>query len=168
VWTTTPRPSLIAQAGIDVLVDLQGLTNGARPAILGYRAAPVQVSYLGLPGTSGLPGVDWILCRPLCAAARAAALLHRAAAATCRTATRSATGSAKWRRARSAALRPARRRLRLLLVQQQPQVHARGVRRLDAHPAAVPGSVLWLLADNDTARENMLRQPMPMAWRVTG
>jgi predicted O-linked N-acetylglucosamine transferase (SPINDLY family) len=52
---------LIAQAGIDVLVDLQALTSGARPAILGYRAAPVQVSYLGLPGTSALPGVDWML-----------------------------------------------------------------------------------------------------------
>ena len=52
---------LIAQAGIDVLVDLQGLTNGARPAIVGKRPAPVQVSYLGLPGTCALPGVDWIL-----------------------------------------------------------------------------------------------------------
>ena len=52
---------LIAEAGIDVLVDLQALTSGARPAILGYRAAPVQVSYLGLPGTSALPGVDWLI-----------------------------------------------------------------------------------------------------------
>jgi predicted O-linked N-acetylglucosamine transferase (SPINDLY family) len=52
---------LIAQQGIDVLVDLQGLTSGARPAILGHRAAPVQVSYLGFPGTCGLPGVDWVI-----------------------------------------------------------------------------------------------------------
>jgi predicted O-linked N-acetylglucosamine transferase (SPINDLY family) len=52
---------LIAAQGIDVLVDLQGLTNGARPAIVGMRPAPVQVSYLGLPGTCGLPGVDWII-----------------------------------------------------------------------------------------------------------
>lgn len=52
---------LIAQAGIDVLVDLQALTSGARPGILGHRAAPVQVSYLGLPGTSALPGVDWLI-----------------------------------------------------------------------------------------------------------
>jgi len=54
----------IADCGIDILVDLQGLTNGARPAILGKRAAPVQVSYLGFPGTSGLPGVDWIVADP--------------------------------------------------------------------------------------------------------
>jgi len=51
----------IADAGIDVLVDLQGLTNGARPNILCMRPAPIQVAYLGLPATSALPGVDWIL-----------------------------------------------------------------------------------------------------------
>lgn len=51
----------IADAGIDVLVDLQGLTNGARPNILAYRPAPIQVGYLGLPATSALPGVDWII-----------------------------------------------------------------------------------------------------------
>ncbi len=52
---------LIAEAGIDVLVDLQGLTSGARAGILAYRGAPIQVSYLGLPATSAIPGVDWIL-----------------------------------------------------------------------------------------------------------
>ena len=52
---------LIAQACIDVLVDLQGLTSGARPGILVQRPAPVQVSYLGLPGTSAVPGVDWMI-----------------------------------------------------------------------------------------------------------
>jgi len=52
---------VIAQHGIDILVDLQGLTSGARPAIVGMRPAPIQVSYLGLPGTCALPGVDWIL-----------------------------------------------------------------------------------------------------------
>ncbi len=55
---------LIAAHGIDVLVDLQGLTSGARPNIVGMRPAPVQVSYLGLPGTSALPGVDWVLADP--------------------------------------------------------------------------------------------------------
>ena len=37
------------------------VTAGARPAIVGMRPAPVQVSYLGLPGTCALPGVDYIL-----------------------------------------------------------------------------------------------------------
>ncbi|MGM9514195.1 O-linked N-acetylglucosamine transferase family protein [Roseateles sp. DB2] len=51
----------IAEAGIDVMVDLQGLTSGARPNILAYRPAPVQVGYLGLPATSALPGEDYII-----------------------------------------------------------------------------------------------------------
>ena len=59
--TDRQAAELIAAAGIDVLVDLQGLTSGARPNILAHRPAPVQVSYLGLPATSALPGVDWII-----------------------------------------------------------------------------------------------------------
>ncbi len=47
---------------IDILVDLQGLTNGARPNILMHRpAGAIQISYLGLPATSALPTVDYIL-----------------------------------------------------------------------------------------------------------
>lgn len=46
---------------IDVLVDLHGLTSGARPNILSYRAAPVQVTYLGFAGTIGHPCVDYVV-----------------------------------------------------------------------------------------------------------
>ncbi|WP_229256588.1 O-linked N-acetylglucosamine transferase family protein [Duganella lactea] len=46
---------------IDILVDLHGLTLGARPNILAYRPAPVQMTYLGFPGSTGLPGVDYVL-----------------------------------------------------------------------------------------------------------
>lgn len=52
---------LIAQLEIDVLVDLQGLSSGARPAILGKRPAPIQVGYLGLPATSAVPGVSHMI-----------------------------------------------------------------------------------------------------------
>jgi predicted O-linked N-acetylglucosamine transferase (SPINDLY family) len=47
---------------IDVLFDLQGGTKGCRPHIFAQRPAPIQIAYLGLPATSGLPGVDYILC----------------------------------------------------------------------------------------------------------
>ncbi|MDD2545793.1 MAG: tetratricopeptide repeat protein [Burkholderiaceae bacterium] len=53
--------ALIEAQGIDILVDLQGLTSGARPNILAYRPAPLQISYLGLPGTSGMPSIDYIV-----------------------------------------------------------------------------------------------------------
>ncbi len=51
----------IADDGIDILVDLQGHTRGARTEILGLRPAPVQVAYLGFPGTMGADFIDYIL-----------------------------------------------------------------------------------------------------------
>jgi len=46
---------------IDIAVDLKGHTYDARPALYGYRAAPLQVSYLGFPGTMGTTCLDYIL-----------------------------------------------------------------------------------------------------------
>ena len=52
---------LIRSHEIDILVDLHGLTSGARPQILAYRPAPVAMTYLGFPGSTGLPGVDYVI-----------------------------------------------------------------------------------------------------------
>ncbi|MYM95031.1 O-linked N-acetylglucosamine transferase family protein [Duganella vulcania] len=52
---------LIRAHEIDILVDLHGLTSGARPQILAYRPAPVQMTWLGFPGSTGLPGVDYVI-----------------------------------------------------------------------------------------------------------
>ena len=46
---------------IDVVVDLQGLTSGARPDLIARGAAPVQVAYLGYPGSSAMPYVDFVV-----------------------------------------------------------------------------------------------------------
>jgi protein O-GlcNAc transferase len=46
---------------IDILVDLKGHTYRARPKILAFRPAPVQVNYLGFPGTMGAPFIDYIV-----------------------------------------------------------------------------------------------------------
>ena len=46
---------------IDVLMDLSGHTGRNRMALFAQRAAPVQVSYLGYPGSTGLPNMDWLL-----------------------------------------------------------------------------------------------------------
>lgn len=53
--------SIIHKDKIDVLVDLNGLTEGTRLGIFAYRPAPVQISYLGFPGGTGLPFVDYII-----------------------------------------------------------------------------------------------------------
>ncbi|WP_159078904.1 tetratricopeptide repeat protein [Orrella marina] len=44
---------------LDIAVDLNGYTEGCRPAIFGTRVAPVQLSYLGFPGTSGAAHFDY-------------------------------------------------------------------------------------------------------------
>jgi len=53
--------ALIRSHEIDVLVDLQGQTAGARANLLAYRPAPIQITYLGLPATTGLPSIDYVI-----------------------------------------------------------------------------------------------------------
>lgn len=153
---------LIAAAGIDVLVDLQGLTNGARPNILAYRPAPIQVGYLGLPATSALPGVDWIIADryvmppqylPYCTE-RPIYLKHCYQSSD---------------RRRPVGAKPLRAQLGLpedaFVFCSFNNNHKYTQQMFDAWMrilAAVPGSVLWLLADNDMARENMLANAQRM------
>jgi len=47
--------------GIHILVDLKGYTIQSRTAILALRPAPIQVSYLGYPGTMGAEFIDYII-----------------------------------------------------------------------------------------------------------
>jgi len=50
---------------IDLLVDLNGFTQNARPGIFARRPAPVQVNYLGFPGTMGADYIDYIIADPV-------------------------------------------------------------------------------------------------------
>ncbi|CAN5524778.1 tetratricopeptide repeat protein [soil metagenome] len=52
---------LARKLGIDIAVDLKGYTQNARPGIFAFRPAPLQVSYLGYPGTMGAPFIDYIV-----------------------------------------------------------------------------------------------------------
>ncbi len=51
----------IAADGIDLLIDLKGYTDSARPEIPALRPAPVQASHLGYPGTLGAPWMDYVI-----------------------------------------------------------------------------------------------------------
>ncbi len=51
----------INSAKIDVLFDLKGFTQDARTNIFAHRPAPVQVNYLGYPGTMGARYIDYII-----------------------------------------------------------------------------------------------------------
>jgi protein O-GlcNAc transferase len=46
---------------VDIAVDLTGYTQGARPDILASRPAPLQISYLGYPGTTGAEFIDYVI-----------------------------------------------------------------------------------------------------------
>src|SRR6266851_1392546 len=52
---------LLRELEIDIAVDLNGFTTDCRTGILAYRPAPIQVNYLGYPGTMGAGFIDYIL-----------------------------------------------------------------------------------------------------------
>jgi predicted O-linked N-acetylglucosamine transferase (SPINDLY family) len=52
---------LAQQDKIDIAVDLKGYTKDCRAGIFAHRAAPIQVSYIGYPGTMGAPFIDYIV-----------------------------------------------------------------------------------------------------------
>jgi protein O-GlcNAc transferase len=52
---------LLRAREIDIAVDLNGHTEGARPGIFGHRPAPVQVNYLVYPGTTGASYMTHVL-----------------------------------------------------------------------------------------------------------
>lgn len=52
---------LIRDLSVDIAVDLKGFTRDARPEVLSFRPAPIQVSFLGFPGTMGADFIDYII-----------------------------------------------------------------------------------------------------------
>jgi protein O-GlcNAc transferase len=147
--------TLLREMEIDILVDLKGHTRDARPAILAARPCPIQVAWLGYPGTMGGDFIDIIIgdaqVTPLADAAlfseRIVQLPH----------SYQANDSERPRP-------PIPSRAALNLPQTgfvfcsfnnswkiTPEIFAVWMRLL----AAVPSSVLWLLADNDDAVTNL-------------
>ncbi len=51
----------ILDCEIDLLIDMHGPSAGARQGILALRPAPVQATWLGFIGTSGLPWIDYVI-----------------------------------------------------------------------------------------------------------
>lgn len=144
---------------IDILVDLKGYTSGARPEILALRPAPLQVSYLAYPATMGAEFVDYLIAdRFICPPG----------------AVENYTEALAWmpdcyqpndRRRRVADEVPPRSALGLPddgfvfcsfngHYKITPQIFDVWMTLL----RDVPGSVLWLIADNDAAQANLRRE----------
>ena len=52
---------LLNELEIDIAVDLKGYTQNSRFGIFAHRPAPIQVSYLGFPGTTGADFIDYVI-----------------------------------------------------------------------------------------------------------
>ena len=125
----------IAERRIDILVNLNGWFGLGRTGVFARRPAPVQVNYLGFPGTLGAPYLDVIVADAQTDPRRRGGRLRRARACACRTATSPTTASARSPRAPTRAelgLPDDARRVRVL--QQHLQDHAGDLRVVDAHP----------------------------------
>ena len=55
----------IRELGIDILVDLKGATYDTLMPVMAQRPAPLQVSWLGFPGSSGAPFIDYFIGDPV-------------------------------------------------------------------------------------------------------
>src|SRR6185503_9151377 len=144
--------------GVDILVDLKGYTVHARPEIMALRPAPVQVNYLGYPGTMGADFIDYIVGdRFITPAARAGEFSENLVIMP--------DSYQVNDRRRQVAATPSRQALGLpgngfvfCCFNQPykilPDVFAVWMRLL----LAVPGSVLWLLELNPWSAQNLRRE----------
>lgn len=64
-WSAAQLAAQIRADEIDVLIDLKGHTDDAPTTVLALRPAPVQVHWLGYPGTLGAPYVDYLIGDPM-------------------------------------------------------------------------------------------------------
>lgn len=145
----------IAALEIDVLIDMAGLTAGARPAIVAARPAPVQLAYLGFLASCGIPAVDYVvttrdLFTQACCEGFTEAPLYLpdryltlpAATPLARTLTRADCGLPDDAMVYCALLNS---------YKITPEMFACWMRIL----RAVPDSVLWLVEENKTLRANL-------------
>ncbi|AUC96900.1 hypothetical protein CWS35_23585 [Bradyrhizobium sp. SK17] len=149
----------IRTAEIDILVDLNGFTRNSRTNIFAQRPAPIQVGYLGYPGTSGADFIDYIIAdRTIIPASQQGDFSEKIAylphSYQANDATR-AISEMVFTRAECGLPE-----LGVVfccfnnLYKITPAVFDRWMRIL----AAVPGSVLWLREDSTTAAANLRMQ----------
>ena len=144
---------------VEVLVDLTGYTLEARPEAFAMRPAPVNVAYLGYPGTSGAPFIDYLIADRV--AVPPSAARHFTERLVCLPDTLWCYG----RPASPPNERPARESLGLPpsgfvfaalhnAYKIRPEIFACWMALL----TRVPGSVLWVLARREEVRENLQRE----------
>ncbi|MFM1988938.1 MAG: hypothetical protein RJA99_1895 [Pseudomonadota bacterium] len=148
----------IRDDGVEILVDLKGYTLHARTEVMAMRPAPIQVAWLGFPGTMAAPFVDYaivdsVVCPPSMADGFSESLAWLP------------DSYQPNDRAREVGTPPGRAACGLPedgfvfccfnhTYKFRPETFDIWCRLL----ADVPGSVLWLLASNAQAEENLQRE----------
>ncbi len=144
--------------GVDILLDVNGYTQNARSGIAALRPAPVQVNYLGYPGTLAAPYIDYVIADRFIFSAEVAKGFTEAPVLM------PGCYAPNDRRRRSG-VPPTRASMRLpdagfvfcsfnQAFKILPAVFAAWMRIL----RAVPGSVLWLLEANAAAMHNLRKE----------
>ncbi len=160
---------MIRELGIDIAIDLKGFTNDARPGIFSHRAAPLQVGYLGYPGTTGMAHIDYLIADRLTVPPEhephySERIARLPGCYQCNDASRPIAERVFTRD-------------ELGLPEQgfvfcsfnnsykiTPEVFDIWMRLLQQ----VDGSVLWLLQDNPAVADNLRREAAARAWRPSG
>lgn len=150
---------LMAGLGLDIAIDLMGHTGASRPGILAWRPAPIQVNFLGYPGTMGAPYIDYILADRIVLPETEHAYYSEKVVhlPDCYQPNDRARAIADATPSRAAAGLPEQGFVFCCfnnLYKIAPSVFAIWMRLLHA----VEGSVLWLLGDALIARRNLRRQ----------
>jgi predicted O-linked N-acetylglucosamine transferase (SPINDLY family) len=148
----------IRQDGIDILIDLQGVSAGARPAVLAHRPAPVQISWLGLIGTSALPWLDYVIADDYCVSGQDSMFYTERVV-------RLPGGFQPGDRGRLATPAPSRASMGLpedrFVFASFNNSYKHSPTTLDSWARILtraPESVMWLLDDNPRATHNLLRE----------
>jgi len=157
--TDTALARRIAEAEIDILVDLGGHTTNGRILALANRPAPIQVTYLGYPGPTGVPFIDYAIVDANVVPANdvhaySEKLVYLPESYLCNDRERKI---ADWTPSRAECGLPADGFVFCCFNNSykiNPPVFDIWMRLL----RAVPGSVLWLRADNNSARANLQRE----------
>ena len=150
---------LMHDSGIDIAVDLKGYTAFNRAGIFAHRGAPLQVSYLGHPGTMGASFIDYLIAdRHIVPPAHEAAYSEQIVRLP-------DSYQVNDRRRRVAERTPSRAEAGL---PEQGFVFCSFNNNFKIRPAlfdvwmrllrTVEGSVLWLLQDNAAAAANLRRE----------
>jgi protein O-GlcNAc transferase len=150
---------LLRELEIDIAVDLGGHTLGQRTGILARRPAPVQANYLGLPATMGASYMDYLIADPFLVTEAHQAHYSEKLVWLC-------GGFQPNDDKRD--LQPSGQPRRAVGLPDEGFVFCCFNRNTKLNPAcfdvwmrllkAVPGSVLWLLASNPAAEQNLRRE----------